>query len=360
MFQRCFILSAGSIGQTTISDNGPVRTEFADYKSWNGGDGKYDALGKPKWNAYAMTSTKSTRIRNTDTGNILDCMVDVPFDFGDISNLELRALNGLASDIKGFDFNALVAYGERAQTIDLVLSSVKSLVSCVKHAKRGDITGALRAVGYSGIIPKKHRFNHEDVASRFLEIQYGWKPLLADVYGSMDAYHKLTQGPRIKTFKSNSASNQVVALSHPKGNTQQALNSRVVYYAKLSEPPSTARQLGLLNPVNLAWELLPFSFVADWFIPVGSYLDSTGFFLGLEGSFLKTTVHKGTMVQVGTSLWSGMKSEARYAEMQRSLLSSLSVPTPAFKPLDKALSTEHFWNATALLTSIIGGASRVK
>lgn len=353
-------MSAGSIGQTTVSDSGSIRTELADYKSWNGGDGKYDALGNPKWNAYTMTSSKSTRIRNLDTGNILDAMIDVPFSFGDMSNLELRALNGLADEIKGFDFNALVAYGERAQTIKLVTSSLKSLVSCVKHVKRGDITGALRAVGYSGAVPKKHRFNHEDVASRFLEIQYGWNPLLNDVYGSMDAYHKLTQGPRAKIFKSNSALNQVVVVPHPKGTTRQVLNTRVVYYAKLSEPPSTARQLGLLNPAALAWELLPASFVGDWFIPIGTYLDTTGLFFGLKGTFLKTTVHKGTMIQVGSSLWSGMTSEARYADMQRELPSSLSVPTPAFKPLDKALSSGHILNAAALLTSILGGGHVVK
>jgi hypothetical protein len=30
---------------------------------------------------------------------------------------------------------------------------------------------------------------------------------------------------------------------------------------------------GLLNPAAVAWELLPFSFVVDWFLPVGRYLE---------------------------------------------------------------------------------------
>jgi hypothetical protein len=33
--------------------------------------------------------------------------------------------------------------------------------------------------------------------------------------------------------------------------------------------------LGLLNPLSLAWELLPYSFVIDWFLPIGDYLAAT-------------------------------------------------------------------------------------
>lgn len=36
--------------------------------------------------------------------------------------------------------------------------------------------------------------------------------------------------------------------------------------------------MGLTNPLEVTWELLPFSFVADWFLPIGDYvsiLDST-------------------------------------------------------------------------------------
>jgi hypothetical protein len=33
-------------------------------------------------------------------------------------------------------------------------------------------------------------------------------------------------------------------------------------------------QTGFTNPINLLWELIPFSFVADWFLPIGSYLEA--------------------------------------------------------------------------------------
>ena len=33
-------------------------------------------------------------------------------------------------------------------------------------------------------------------------------------------------------------------------------------------------QLGIDNPLEVVWELIPLSFVADWFIPVGEFLRS--------------------------------------------------------------------------------------
>lgn len=353
-------MSADTIHESSLSQVGPIRTELEYFKTWTGGDGKYDALGNPKWNAYAMTTYRKVRQEDRNSGFILDCFYDTPFVFDSDPNLELRALSGLTSQIKGFDFNALVAFGERAQTIKLVTDSAKSLISSVKQIKRGNVLGALKALGYSGKPPKKHKFRSTDIAGRFLEIQYGWLPLLNDVYGSMDAYHKLTQGPRLKIFKSNSSTNQVEVIPYVKGNARQVRNTRVVYYAKLSEPPSTARQLGLLDPATLAWELLPFSFVADWFIPIGPYLEATNIIESLNGTFLKTTVKKGTMVEVGSSYWSGLESSAQTATMQREILTSVEVPFPTFKPLDKALSASHVTNATALLVSIFGGGPRVR
>jgi len=40
-------------------------------------------------------------------------------------------------------------------------------------------------------------------------------------------------------------------------------------------------QTGFTNPINLAWEVLPYSFVVDWFIPIGPYLESLSAWDGL-------------------------------------------------------------------------------
>jgi hypothetical protein len=35
-----------------------------------------------------------------------------------------------------------------------------------------------------------------------------------------------------------------------------------------------ASQLGFVNPAAIAWELVPFSFVVDWFVNVGEFLNN--------------------------------------------------------------------------------------
>lgn len=42
------------------------------------------------------------------------------------------------------------------------------------------------------------------------------------------------------------------------------------------------QQLGFANPVGLAWELIPYSFVVDWALNIGSYLDLQTSLWGLK------------------------------------------------------------------------------
>jgi hypothetical protein len=43
-----------------------------------------------------------------------------------------------------------------------------------------------------------------------------------------------------------------------------------------------ANKLGFVNPAVIAWELVPFSFVVDWFVPVGNFLSQWTDFVGLS------------------------------------------------------------------------------
>jgi hypothetical protein len=52
-----------------------------------------------------------------------------------------------------------------------------------------------------------------------------------------------------------------------------------------------ASRLGLINPASVAWELVPFSFVVDWFTGFGSYLDSFTELAGLSVSQEYSTMY---------------------------------------------------------------------
>nr|UUW21433.1 MAG: maturation protein [Hangzhou fiers-like virus 1] len=122
-------------------------------------------------------------------------------------------------------------------------------------------------------------------ANRWLEYQYGWKPLVSDCY---DIYNKLqsvverplyiygnTWSPVTNDRDYNSGSFKVIQ--------KEEGGVRVKLCASIRN--SFARDMnswGLINPLSIAWELVPFSFVVDWGIPIGNTLSSLTATAGLD------------------------------------------------------------------------------
>jgi hypothetical protein len=64
----------------------------------------------------------------------------------------------------------------------------------------------------------------------------------------------------------------------------------VLHYEESGSGLQTLQQLGITNPVGLIWELIPYSFIVDWFVPIGDYLSSLDRFLGKD--FVKGCICK--------------------------------------------------------------------
>ncbi len=69
-----------------------------------------------------------------------------------------------------------------------------------------------------------------------------------------------------------------MARSNYHGNVSATISSRV----RVDNPNLfLASRLGLTNPAAVAWELVPYSFVVDWFVNVGDYLNQFSEFHGV-------------------------------------------------------------------------------
>lgn len=120
---------------------------------------------------------------------------------------------------------------------------------------------------------------------------------------------------------------------------------------------------GLYDPASVVWEKLPYSFVADWFLPISSYLQARQMIGALSGTFVKSTkslleVSSPTVKNVsgywdyaGGDLHSFKLSRLNFS---REISTSLKVPKPGLKNFGQVASWRHCANALALLTQVVG------
>lgn len=121
-------------------------------------------------------------------------------------------------------------------------------------------------------------------ADNWLSYQYGIKPLVSDLFAAQEGI-KNALGKRAgmkltaKGVATYTDSSSKVGWEYPK----RLYGCEVGYsfVIKDSELAGLA-SLGLTNPLAIAWEVVPLSFVVDWFLPIGQFLEGLSGFHGTE------------------------------------------------------------------------------
>lgn len=199
---------------------------------------------------------------------------------------EKLVVNKLRGKIQDMKINLAQAMGERKQTARLLEDCVERVIKSVRALKKGNIRVFCREWGIEPR-PRHIYWDRKRVskkwASLWLEYQYGWKPFFSDVYGSAETLaQQAVEGEGILRTKAR-ASERVefsyTTTSSPGYEPNPAKPRYAEYRCELKgtgyayfRVNRTFPALGIDNPLLLAWELLPFSFVADWFLGVGNYL----------------------------------------------------------------------------------------
>ena len=224
-------------------------------------------------------------------------------------DLAIRTEQRAFRKLKQQKVNLAVAFGERAATAEHLALTAERILGGLRAARRLDVRYMAKQLRMNPqilenrcrrILSRKYNTVDGKVHSLWLEAQYGWKPMLSDVYGATSEL--IDRDERFKdryTVCCSAKDEQLVtSYSEPALTTgfaslqvdkcRMTTRTRFRCYCRFDwalENPLLASlsDLGITNPVEVAWELVPFSFVADWFVPIGTYL--SGLDVGKGWSF---------------------------------------------------------------------------
>jgi hypothetical protein len=113
-----------------------------------------------------------------------------------------------------------------------------------------------------------------------LAITFGIRPLVNDVANAANRLQRGYQGyPSINVVRSHKESDISGTHSDPGGYNSWTYDAKLITKGKVTFVVTnpvfkTLEEVGFINPVSVVWELVPFSFILDWFVPVGEFLQN--------------------------------------------------------------------------------------
>ena len=323
-------------------------------------------------------------------------------------NDELKLLSKMSDKIRGHGFNAGVFAAEGREALGTVTNSAKALTGLVKGIATANISMTLRSLGLilgqrehnmqanwrsKSSAPRKKKWKNisqtsdnpavqaskfndprndprvkdavgrlqlGDIPGAWLAAQYAWLPLLSDIFEAMKFVEQRTQDRKLVYKTRHFIAEEMNDAASPTSYVVAASCSRhVTLKVTLTEQVTMSRSLGLQDPLSIIWERVPFSFIADWFIPIGSYLSNASFFGGTTLSYTRTDFSRATASlltrrkNTPTEQWVGGDYRGQIVRLSRTMGNSLNVPHPNLKSLDEAFSLPHLRNAAALVGGFV-------
>ena len=272
--------------------------------------------------------------------------------------------------------------GEGRETLHTIGNIATKTAMALDHLRHGRISNAFRAIGGGNTVARRNiRTNPSLIYKRgvsaedlfipgdlWLEFTYGISPMLNDAKSSAEALNQILNNrlPRTRYKSVSEVGN--FGPTYPM-KTEGFRKDKVVHVAHYSGEKLTPNTfLNLNNPLAVAWEVVPLSFVVDWFIPIGDYLHANGDAHNIKfekvirshlSSWESWFTGFGTHTIPATEGFpDGRKAHEKGFEFRREIIGGSSVPShllrtpPKMKKLFEIDSWKHAVSGIALATQM--------
>lgn len=282
-----------------------------------------------------------------------------------------NAVSKLYDDLKSSELNLALTIGERKESAKMLNKAFAATTSVIRMARK---------------VRREVLHNPSLLASNlWLQYKYGWLPLYSDVYNAVNWHYHVFSERQFKArsrrkveWKDALVSDWFGSIPTLRTHEQKCL---IIIEAGIANSDAyNLSRITSLNPLSIAWELVPFSFVADWFVDIGGYLSNMEASLGTGLSFKRGMVTELSIMttEVPGSLksWSHRvnygggyivdyfydyaidpdKNWRREVSKARSALSDF--PRPRFPALKVSLGSQRIISAAALIRQVLLGKVR--
>lgn len=372
--------------------------------------------------ALSMTKIAWKKGASSGDGTVFSCFAGHTAPVSPwTANDDILLISKLNTKIKGADFNLAVFLGEGGQTLSMIADIAKRVRQSIKLAKQGNLSGAAQSIsglkpstpkgkGMSRVAPpppavfglyrgdprmatdvsewvdyavrrsRKRRSGgtwnsplpsgnaiSRQAANDYLVYWFGLYPLLGDVASAFELLTRQLGTPgdsvqRITTSRERRAAGLTdwPNATYNVGTSYCTAKGRIIAYVT-ENPLSWTALLGLNDPELVLWERTPFSFVVDWWIPIGTYLEARALARRLKGTFCTSKfvdrrwegVFSGFSKTYGYTITGGERSYRKDITLSRTVSTTLSVPLPTWKPLwNENSGWHHATLSVALLTQM--------
>jgi len=325
-------------------------------KVWSGSDGKYETVDgkvRVKWNNYTLDLAKESiqlpagpiQVTASSGAPELTDSGCLPWTGSSESRLQSK----LVQAVKGHEFNLAVNLAQSHQLVDMVVGNVRKFSLSLRALRHGDVATAARQLGINNHVSK---LKSKDISGRWLELQYGWLPSISDAYEAGKAYEAITKKRTSRITVAHSEPKYLYEGSASPSNYLAPgvaqVSKKIIY--EMSEEISSPRSLGLMDPLSVIWEIIPYSFVIDWFLPIGNYLENLAVIPFLEGRFCSVLFQRNfASISAGlTPDYIGCRRVYHRTKLNREVSFGLSTQLPSFNSPIVALSARRIFNAIAL------------
>lgn len=195
-------------------------------------------------------------------------------------NEKRDALTAVSADVASGVASLLVSGAELNKTSAMICQALSLLRHPIRDAKR-----ALKLTRKQMRTPEGRKAVLDKANDLWLEGRYGWRPFIYDVMSWFDArstpkYERYTARKRVKrsatwTTYIDFGYNRGLGVIKLRLDHQLSVVFRAGQLAEYSpRVDGYAQSFGLYDVVGAAWDLVPYSFVYDWFCNLGDALKS--------------------------------------------------------------------------------------